>query len=335
MAAHKFGVLFMASIATQSNSHRLGAHEAPPAVMSVFTGSTLSAVLDSLEQRVSEKKMTPDEKTEIKLDIGKIPNILLDNTDRNRTSPFAFTGNRFEFRATGSSNNCAAPLIVINTAIAEQLTQFKEEVDKLIAKGIKKDEAILQIIRKYIIESKNIRFEGNGYSAEWLREAAERKDAIALFEKHGIFNEAELHARYEINMENLVKKIQIESRVLADLAANHIVPTAIRYQNILIQNVKGLKDILPDEYADMAAEEIRTIRKIARYVKAIRENTYHMVDARKKYNAMDDIVARATGYSEEVQPYLDKIRHDIDKLELIVDDELWPLPKYREMMSIN
>lgn len=352
MAAHKFGVLFMASIATQSNSHRLGAHEAPPAVMSVFTGSTLSAVLDSLEQRVSEKKMTPDEKTEIKLDIGKIPNILLDNTDRNRTSPFAFTGNRFEFRATGSSNNCAAPLIVINTAIAEQLTQFKEEVDKLIAKGIKKDEAILQIIRKYIIESKNIRFEGNGYSAEWLREAAKRgiesigsvpdafkvsvrKDAIALFEKHGIFNEAELHARYEINMENLVKKIQIESRVLADLAANHIVPTAIRYQNILIQNVKGLKDILPDEYADMAAEEIRTIRKIARYVKAIRENTYHMVDARKKYNAMDDIVARATGYSEEVQPYLDKIRHDIDKLELIVDDELWPLPKYREMMSIN
>ena len=187
---------------------------------------------------------------------------------------------------------------------------------------------------------------------KWLREAAERgiesigsvpdafkvsvrKDAIALFEKHGIFNEAELHARYEINMENLVKKIQIESRVLADLAANHIVPTAIRYQNILIQNVKGLKDILPDEYADMAAEEIRTIRKIARYVKAIRENTYHMVDARKKYNAMDDIVARATGYSEEVQPYLDKIRHDIDKLELIVDDELWPLPKYREMMSIN
>ena len=352
MAAHKFGVLFMASIATQSNSHRLGAHEAPPAVMSVFTGSTLSAVLDSLEQRVSEKKMTPDEKTEIKLDIGKIPNILLDNTDRNRTSPFAFTGNRFEFRATGSSNNCAAPLIVINTAIAEQLTQFKEEVDKLIAKGIKKDEAILQIIRKYIIESKKIRFEGNGYSTEWLREAAERgiesigsvpdafkvsvrKDAIALFEKHGIFNEAELHARYEINMENLVKKIQIESRVLADLAANHIVPTAIRYQNILIQNVKGLKDILPDEYADMAAEEIRTIRKIARYVKAIRENTYHMVDARKKYNAMDDIVARATGYSEEVQPYLDKIRHDIDKLELIVDDELWPLPKYREMMSIN
>ena len=351
-AAHDYGTLFMASIATQSNSHRLGAHEAPPAVMSVFTGSTLSAVLDSLEQRVSEKKMTPDEKTEIKLDIGKIPNILLDNTDRNRTSPFAFTGNRFEFRATGSSNNCAAPLIVINTAIAEQLTQFKEEVDKLIAKGIKKDEAILQIIRKYIIESKNIRFEGNGYSAEWLREAAERgiesigsvpdafkvsvrKDAIALFEKHGIFNEAELHARYEINMENLVKKIQIESRVLADLAANHIVPTAIRYQNILIQNVKGLKDILPDEYADMAAEEIRTIRKIARYVKAIRENTYHMVDARKKYNAMDDIVARATGYSEEVQPYLDKIRHDIDKLELIVDDELWPLPKYREMMSIN
>ena len=352
MAAHNHGVLFMASIATQSNSHRLGAHEAPPAVMSVFTGSTLSAILDSLEERLSDKKMTPDEKTEIKLDIGKIPDILLDNTDRNRTSPFAFTGNRFEFRATGSSNNCAAPLIAINTAVAEQLTQFKIDVDKLIDKGVKKDEAILQVIRKYIIASKKIRFEGNGYSAEWLEEAQRRgiesignvpdafkifnrPEFVALFEKHGVFNESELHARYEINMENLAKKIQIESRVLADMAANHIVPTAISYQNILIQNVQGLKEILPDEYKDLAAEEIRTICKIAKYVKSIRENTYHMVDARKKYNNMESLVDRATGYSEEVQPYLDKIRHDIDKLELIVDDRLWPLPKYREMMTIN
>ena len=352
MAAHNHGVLFMASIATQSNSHRLGAHEAPPAVMSVFTGSTLSAILDSLEERLSDKKMTPDEKTEIKLDIGKIPDILLDNTDRNRTSPFAFTGNRFEFRATGSSNNCAAPLIAINTAVAEQLTQFKIDVDKLIDKGVKKDEAILQVIRKYIIASKKIRFEGNGYSAEWLEEAQRRgiesignvpdafkifnrPEFVALFEKHSVFNESELHARYEINMENLAKKIQIESRVLADMAANHIVPTAISYQNILIQNVQGLKEILPDEYKDLAAEEIRTICKIAKYVKSIRENTYHMVDARKKYNNMESLVDRATGYSEEVQPYLDKIRHDIDKLELIVDDRLWPLPKYREMMTIN
>ena len=352
MAAHNYGPLFMASIATQSNSHRLGSHEAPPAVMSVFTGSTLSAILDSLEERLSDKKLTPDEKTEIKLDIGKIPEILLDNTDRNRTSPFAFTGNRFEFRATGSSNNCAAPLIPINTAVAEQLTLFKTEVDKLIDKGVKKDEAILQIIRKYIIESKKIRFGGNGYSAEWLREADRRglesiqsvpdafkifssKAYSKLFDKHKVFNESEIHARYEINMENLIKKIQIESRVLADLAANHIVPTAIHYQNILIKNVQGLKDILPNEYLDLAAEEIRTIQTIAKHVKAIRENTYLMVEARKKYNHMDNLVARATGYSEDVLIYLDKIRHDIDKLELIVDDELWPLPKYREMMTIN
>ena len=352
MAAHNYGPLFMASIATQSNSHRLGSHEAPPAVMSVFTGSTLSAILDSLEERLSDKKLTPDEKTEIKLDIGKIPEILLDNTDRNRTSPFAFTGNRFEFRATGSSNNCAAPLIPINTAVAEQLTLFKAEVDKLIDKGVKKDEAILQIIRKYIIESKKIRFEGNGYSAEWLREADRRglesiqsvpdafkifssKAYSKLFDKHKVFNESEIHARYEINMENLIKKIQIESRVLADMAANHIVPTAIHYQNILIKNVQGLKDILPNEYLDLAAEEIRTIQTIAKHVKAIRENTYLMVEARKKYNHMDNLVARATGYSEDVLIYLDKIRHDIDKLELIVDDELWPLPKYREMMTIN
>ena len=352
MAAHNYGVLFMASIATQSNSHRLGAHEAPPTVMSVFTGSTLSAVLDSLEERLSDKKMTPDEKTEIKLDIGKIPEILLDNTDRNRTSPFAFTGNRFEFRATGSSNNCAAPLIAINTAVAEQLTLFKAEVDKLIDNGVKKDEAILQVIRKYIIESKKIRFEGNGYSSEWLSEAEKRgiesfssvtdafkvfnrPKSVELFGRHHVLSESEIHARYEINMEILVKKIQIESRVLADMAANHIVPTAIHYQNILIKNVSGLKEILPDEYAELAAEEIRTIREIACYVRNIRANVHQMVEARKKYNNTDDLVERAAGYSGVVQPYLDLIRHDIDKLELIVDDGLWPLPKYREMMTIN
>ena len=352
MAAHNYGPLFMASIATQSNSLRMGSHEAPPTVLSVFTGSTLSAILDSLEERLSDRKMTPDEKTEIKLDIGKIPEILLDNTDRNRTSPFAFTGNRFEFRATGSSNNCAAPLIAINTAVAEQLTQFKGEVDKLINKGVKKDEAILQIIRKYIIASKKIRFEGNGYSKEWLDEAQKRglesiqsvpdafrifsrQEYIKLFEKHNVFNETEIHARYEINMENLIKKIQIESRVLADMAANHIVPTAIRYQNVLIKNVEGLKEILPDEYRDLAAEEIRTIQTIAKHVKAIRENTYQMVEARKRYNHVDNVVDRAIGYSQDVQTYLDRIRYDIDKLELIVDDELWPLPKYREIMTIS
>ena len=342
----------MASIATQSNSHRLGAHEAPPAVMSVFTGSTLSAMLDSLEERVSDKKMTPDEKTDIKLDIGKIPDILLDNTDRNRTSPFAFTGNRFEFRATGSSYTCAAPLTVINTAMAEELIQFKKEVDKLIDKGIKKDEAILQVIRKYIIASKKIRFEGNGYSQEWLDEAARRglegissiPEAFKLFNrpeyknlllKHGVYSESEIHARYEINLEILVKKIQIESRVLADMAANHIVPTAIKYQNVLIQNVRGLKDIMPEEYQELASEEILAITKIAKYVKSIRENNRQMINARKKYNHTEDLEERANGYWNEVRPIMLVIRQAIDKLELIVDDELWPLPKYREMMTIN
>ncbi|MDR2936369.1 MAG: glutamine synthetase III, partial [Rikenellaceae bacterium] len=349
-AAHDYGMLIMSSIATQSNTHRLGANEAPPAIMSVFAGSTLSGVLDSLEERVGDKKMSPDEKTDIKIDIGKIPNILLDNTDRNRTSPFAFTGNRFEFRATGSSGNCAAPLVVINTAVTEQLILFKKGVDQLIDKGVKKDEAILQIIRDFIKASKKIRFEGNGYSDEWVKEATERRglesindvteafktplrpEIIALFKRHGVFTEPELYARYEINNEILAKKIQIESRVLADLATNHIVPTAIKYQNVLVQNVHGLKEIFPDTYQELASEEIRTIAKIAGYVKNIREKTRAMVQLRKIYNNVDDIVERARGYSQEVTPYLNDIRSYIDRLERIVDDELWPLPKYREMM---
>ena len=351
-AAHDYGALIMSSIASQSNSHRLGAHEAPPAVMSVFTGSTLSGMLDSLEERVSDKKMSPDEKTDIKLDIGKIPEILLDNTDRNRTSPFAFTGNRFEFRATGSSNNCAAPLIAINTAVADQLVKFKKEVDALIEKGVKKDEAILQVIRKYIIASKKIRFEGNGYSPEWLEEAArrgldsinnvpeafkvyKRPEHVALFARHGVLNQAEIDARYGIGLEILIKKIQIESRVLGDLAMNHIVPTAIKYQNVLIANVQGLKEIMPDQYKDLAAEEVVAINKIASYVKCIRENVKKMINARKQFNNVDDIVKRAEGYSDVVMPFLKEIRRHIDKLELIVDDELWPLPKYREMLNLN
>lgn len=351
-AAHDYGLLIMSSIASESNSHRLGAHEAPPSVMSVFTGSTLSAMLDSLEERVSDKKMSPDEKTDIKLDIGKIPNILLDNTDRNRTSPFAFTGNRFEFRATGSSGNCAAPVIAINAAVAQTLIDFRQDVEKLVAKGVKKDEAILQTIRNYITASKKIRFEGNGYSDEWLREAMGRglesisnvtdsfriplrAEFAKLYRELGIFDESELNARFEINNEILVKKIQIESRVLADLATNHIVPTVIKYQNVLIHNVQGLKDILPDQYKELAAEEIRTITTIAEHVKAIREAVNAMVEERKHFNMEDDIVVRSVGYSQVVRPYLDKIRYHIDHLERIVDDQLWPLPKYREMMSIN
>ena len=351
-AAHDHGTLMMASIASETNSHRLGGHEAPPAILSVFAGSTMNAILDQIEARISDKKLSPDEKTEIKLDIGKIPEILVDNTDRNRTSPFAFTGNRFEFRATGSSSNCALPLIVINTAVTEQLIRFKKEVDVLIDKNVKKDEAILQVIRKYIIESKKIRFEGNGYSREWLEEAAKRglrginnvplafkeylaPESIALFERHKVLNKTELQARYEIKNETFVKKVQIESRVLADLAANHIIPTAIKYQNVLIENVKGIKEIFPKEFENLAAEEIKTIRQIAEHVKYIREHSFEMVEARKKWNNVDNIAERAIGYETEIRPFIENIRYHIDKLELIVDDQLWPLPKYRELMSIN
>ena len=352
MAAHDYGTLLMASIASLSNSYRLGAGEAPPSIISVFTGSTLAGVLDDLEKRLSDKKMTPDEKTDIKLDIGKIPDILLDNTDRNRTSPFAFTGNRFEFRAAGSSSNCAAPLTVINTAMADQLTRFKAEVDALIEKEVKKDEAILQVIRKYIIASKKVRFEGNGYSDEWHAEAAKRglegvnsvpeafevffrKEYMDMFGRLGVMSPSEIHARHDINMEILLKKIQIESRVTADLAANHILPTAIKYQNVLIQNVRGLKEIFPENYSDLATEEIRAIGKISKNVKVIRENVHAMIEERKTCNNIEDTRERAVRYYEKVLPYLDEIRYNIDKLELIIDDELWPLPKYREMMSIN
>jgi len=352
-AAQDYGQLIMSSVASESNSHRLGAGEAPPSVMSVFAGSTLSAMLDSIEKRVSNKKMTPDEKTDIKLDIGKIPEILLDNTDRNRTSPFAFTGNRFEFRATGSSGNCAAPLIVINAAVTEQLVNFKNEVERLVENGVKKDEAILQMIRQYIVESQAVRFEGNGYSQDWLDEAQKRglenissvpdafkvflrSENVKLFKRHGIFNDNELHARYEVNNETYIKKVQIESRVISDLATNHIIPTAIQYQNVLIENVKGLKEIFPqDQCMELASEEIRTIEKIAGYVKEIRENSYLMTEARKKFNNEEDIPQRAVGYAQEVRPYIKRIRYCIDKLELIVEDRLWPLPKYRELMSIH
>ncbi|MCD8172460.1 MAG: glutamine synthetase III [Alistipes sp.] len=351
-AAKDHGTLMMASIASATNSHRLGGHEAPPGILSVFAGSTINAILDQIEQRISDKKLTPDEKTEIKLDIGKIPDILLDNTDRNRTSPFAFTGNRFEFRATGSSSNCALPLIVLNSAMTVQLRRFKKDVEKLIEKGVKKDEAILQVIRQFIIESKKIRFEGNNYSDEWQKEAAKRglrgisnvpqafkeylmPESIEMFESVGTLTRTELAARYEVKNETFIKKIQIESRVMGDLAANHIIPIAIKYQNILIENVRGLKEIFGDEYLEMAREEIRTIKEINRHVEYIREHSHIMVEARKKWNSVENIVDRAFGYEEEVRPYLDDIRDHIDKLELIIDDQLWPLPKYRELMSFS
>jgi len=352
-AVQDHSALLIGSIASESNSHRLGAHEAPPAIMSVFIGKTLSAVLDELEEKVSDQKMTPDEKTELKLDIiGKIPEILLDNTDRNRTSPFAFTGNRFEFRAVGSSGSCASPMIVLNTAVADQLNKFKVEVEKVIEKGVKKDEAIIQCLRKVIIDSKKIRFEGNGYSQEWVDEAARRglpniQNAIEAFKtflldsskdlltKNKILTLRELEARYEIRNEIFLKKVQIEARVIGDLAINHIIPTAIAYQNILISNVKGLKELFPKEYEKLANHQLNLLQEISEHIHEIRKQVDEMIEYRKEANLVEDVVERAHLYAKNVRPYIEDIRYHIDKLEMIVDDEMWPLPKYREMLFIR
>ena len=341
--------LLRASVASASNAHRLGANEAPPAILSCFLGSEVSAMLDQLEEQVTSRKMTPDEKTALKLDIGKIPEILLDNTDRNRTSPFAFTGNRFEFRAVGGSCNPATPMTILNAAVAAQLIEFKKEVDALIESGVKKDEAIFQVLREYIIASKAIRFEGDNYSDNWVKEAAKRgltnitdvPEALAaylsdktkkLFYGLGIFTETELEGRAEVMFEEYTKKIQIEARVLGDLSINHIVPTAVQYQNRLVENVLGLKQIYGDEFKNLAGNRIELIKEISDHVTAIKNGVNEMVEARKVANKMDDEKEKAKAYSKKVAPFLNKIRYHIDKLELIVDDEIWPLPKYRELL---
>jgi glutamine synthetase len=349
-AVHDYSDLLRASIMSAGNEHRLGAHEAPPAIVSVFIGQHLTRILQEIEDKVPASSMTPDQKTELKLDIGKIPQILLDNTDRNRTSPFAFTGNRFEFRAVGSSMNCAAPMTMLNSIVANQLLEFKTAVDDLTEKGAKKDEAIFRILRQYIISSKKILFEGNGYGEEWRQEAERRglsnvADApsglkayieprsIALLTKLNVLSERELNARYDIRLEMFTKKIQIESRVLGDLAVNHIIPTVIKYQNRLIENVKGLKDILPaSEFADAASYQLNAIRRISKHKALILEMVDEMVNARKEANKIEDVRLLADEYNTKVKHFLDEIRYHIDKLELIVDDDLWPLPKYRELL---
>lgn len=321
--------------------------------MSVFIGKTLSTVLDELEQKVPDQKMTPDEKTELKLEvIGKIPEILLDNTDRNRTSPFAFTGNRFEFRAVGSSGSCASPMIVLNTIVAQQLMKFKDEVEKVIATGIKKDEAIIQCLRKVIVESKKIRFEGNGYSQEWIDEAARRglpnisdplvafktflhDSSVKLLSGNGILTKRELEARHEIHNEIYVKKVQIEARVLGDLAINHIIPTAIAYQNTLINNVKGLKELYPSDWEKLARHQYALIREISEHIHTISHQVNEMIERRKEANQVEDVIEKAHSYNQHVKPFIESIRTHIDKLEMIVDDEMWPLPKYREMLFIK
>jgi glutamine synthetase len=310
-------------------------------------------MLDLIEDNVTDKKMTPDEKTELKLNIGKIPRILLDNTDRNRTSPFAFTGNRFEFRAVGASANVASPIIALNTAVADQLMQFRKEVNSLIRKKIKKDEAIFQVLRKYIIESKSIRFEGNNYSEEWIKEAARRKlsnvrdvpsnmdtyltkKTIELYDRQNVLSRREMEGRTEVTLEMYTKRIQIEARVLGDLAINHILPTAIKYQSDLIENVKGMKEIFEeDEYKELSAARLDRIREISGHISEMKSKVHDMVEERKKANVVEDIRKKASLYSEKVYPYLDIIRDHIDRLELIVDNETWPLPKYRELLFVR
>ena len=349
-AVHDYDDILRASVAVAGNEHRLGAHEAPPAIMSVFIGSQLTDMLNQLEKRVTTKKMTPDEKTELKLDIGKIPEILLDNTDRNRTSPFAFTGNRFEFRAVGSSANVASPMITLNTVVANQLIQFKKDVDELIEKDVKKDEAIFQVLKKYIIASKKIRFEGNGYGQEWIEEAAKRglnniadvPEALKafitehtkdIFEKSKVLTDRELEARYDIRLEIYTKKIQIEARVLGDLIRNHILPTLLKYQNTLIENVRGLKELFPkDQFEIMAKSQLKTIADISERSAVVKDAVEEMIDERKKANKIECIREKASSYSKNVVPYFEKIRYHVDKLELIVDDDIWPFPKYREML---
>lgn len=349
-AVYDHADLLRASIASASNDHRLGANEAPPAIMSVFLGSQLSDILNEIEQKVAKGKMSPEEKTDLKLNIGKIPEILLDNTDRNRTSPFAFTGNKFEFRAVGSSANSSNAMLVLNTIVANQLKIFTKEVDALTEKNIKKDEAILQVLRRYIVETKNIRFEGNGYSDEWVKEARKRglsnmtttpealgafisKKSIKLFEDTGIFSHREVEARYEILQETYVKKIQIEARVIADLSMNHIIPTAITYQNRLIENVQGLMNMKMK--SDTYKTQSHIIEEISGHITGIKQNVDLMNVARLKADKEDHAEEKAIAYCERVRPLFDAIREHVDQLELFIDDELWPLPKYREMVSIK
>ena len=349
-AVNDYEALLRGSIATASNDHRLGANEAPPAIISVFIGEQLTKVLAELEG-VSTGKLSPEEKTDLKLNVvGKIPDVLLDNTDRNRTSPFAFTGNKFEFRAVGSSANCSNAMTTLNTIVAKQLKDFKVAVDDLIeSKDMKKDDAIFNVLREYIKQSKKILFEGDGYSDAWQKEAAKRglsnfkttpealkarasKQAIDLFAEMGIMNQVEVEARYEIELEEYTKKIQIEGRVLGDISKNHVIPTAIKYQNTLIENVKGLKDIFGSEFESIAKEQIILIKEISGHIEGINSKVEDMTEERKKANNLTDAHAMAEAYCNNVKPYFEIIRNHCDKLELLVDNELWTLTKYRELL---
>ena len=349
-AVHDYSDLLRASIASAGNDHRLGANEAPPAIISIFIGKYLTEVLNQVEKRVGGKFDEQDEAM-LKLDIHKsIPELMLDNTDRNRTSPFAFTGNKFEFRAVGSAANCATAMTTLNAILADTLVSFKKDVDALMDKGEKKEIALMQIIQKYIVESKSVLFEGDGYSESWQKEAAKRglpnvkttplaldafvtDKAKKLFEQNKIYSHSELEARHEILLENYIKMVQIEARVLGDLATNHILPAAIKYQNILIENIKGLKDIgiAKGGYAT----QLNILEKISEHINFISQKVEAMVEARKVANEQSHSRDKAISYCDKIKVYFDEIRYRVDKLELLVDDKIWELPKYRELLFLR
>ena len=353
MAVYHHNGLLKASIMSATNTHRLGGHEAPPAIISSFLGTQLSKVLDHMEESAADELVSLGGKHGMKLDIPQIPELLIDNTDRNRTSPFAFTGNRFEFRAVGSEANCASAMIALNTAMAEQLTDFHQEVERLIGEGEPKVSAIIRVLRRYIKECKPIRFDGNGYSEEWKAEAARRgldcetscpvifdqyltPESVRMFESTGVMTRKELEARNEVKWETYTKKIQIEARVLGDLAMNHVVPVAIEYQTCLIDNVYKMKQLFAeDESARLSSENVAIIREIAAHTAYIKEHVDALIEARKVANRIETEREKAVAYHDTVAPMLEEIRYHIDKLELIVDNQMWTLPKYRELLFIR
>ncbi|GHT06027.1 glutamine synthetase [Bacteroidia bacterium] len=353
MALYKNNALLKASVMTAQNAHRLGANEAPPAIISAFLGSAITSVLDKLENSKSEDAIIMDSKHKLKLGVAKIPEVLLDNTDRNRTSPFAFTGNRFEFRAVGSSANCASAMIVLNTIVAAQLVEFKQAVDKKTKEGTAKNKAIFDVLKEYITISKPIRFDGNGYSDEWKAEAKKRgldcetsvpviydayvkPETIKLFQQTGVLSERELHARNEVKWETYTKKIQIEARVLGDLVQNHIIPVATRYQSQLLDNVYKMQQVYDKAHAaKLSAHNTEIIEEISEHISIMKKNVEKMVEARKVANKIEDERKKAVAYHDKVLPFFDEIRYHTDKLELIVDDELWTLPKYRELLFVR
>ena len=352
-AVHRHNGLLKASIASATNAHRLGGHEAPPAIISVFLGTQINEALDQIEHADVDKGIIINAKKEMKLGVGNIPEILLDNTDRNRTSPFAFTGNRFEFRAVGSSANCGAAVLALNATVAEQLNLFREEVDALIAKGEAKERALFTVIKRYLKECRDIRFDGNGYSEEWQQEAERRgldtetsvpvmidqylkEDSVRMFGSTGVLNRAELLARSEVKWENYSMKLQIESRVLGDLVINHIIPAAKRYQNVLLQKVLGVKQVFSEsEAATLNEQDLQLIRRIENHTGAIVTRVEEMNKERAHANHIDNQRERAITFHDRVVPLMEDIRSHVDDLEMVIDDQLWPLPKYRELLFIH